>query len=124
MTAFRLRGRRAWGPLALTFVLVVAASGLAAAQVNVQQSGTVESIDGQTMTLLTNAPPRGPMTMPQAQGPRPPVVVDLAEVPASQYVFLRPGDRIAVVGLPSADGRRFAAIAIIGGSRPPPPQAP
>ena len=50
--------------------------------------------------------------------PRPKLEVDLDEVPASQWVFLRPGERIAVVGLPSADGRRFAAIAIIGGAGP------
>ena len=50
--------------------------------------------------------------------PRPRLEVDLEEVPASQWVFLRPGERIAVVGLPSADGRRFAAIAIIGGAGP------
>ena len=117
MTPFRM---------ALTLVLVVAAAGPAAAQVNVQLSGTVESIEGQTLTLLTNAPPRratmGPNPTP---GPRPTLVVNLDEVPASQYVFLRPGERIAVVGLPSADGRRFAAIAIIGGAGPPrPPEAP
>jgi hypothetical protein len=40
-------------------------------------------------------------------------------------VFLRPGEKIAVVGLLSADGRRFSAIAIIGGAGPPrDPQAP
>jgi hypothetical protein len=110
----------------LTVALLVVAPGPAAAQVNVQLSGTIESIDGQTLTLLTNAPPRratmGPNPTPV---PRPTLVVDLDEVPASQYVFLRPGERIAVVGLPSADGRRFAAIAIIGGAGPPrPPQAP
>ena len=122
MTPLGIRGGRAWGPLALAFVLVVAVPGPAAAQVNVQLSGTIESIDGQTLTLLTNAPPRRANLPPV---PRPTLVVDLAEVPASQYVFLRPGESIAVVGLPSADGRRFAAIAIIGGAGPPrPPQAP
>ena len=116
MTPFRM---------ALILVLVVAAPGPAAAQVNVQLSGTIESIDGQTLTLLTNAPPRRVTLGSPAPAPRPKLVVDLSEVPASQYVFLRPGERIAVVGLPSADGLRFAAIAIIGGSGPPrTPQAP
>jgi hypothetical protein len=128
MTPLSIRGARAWGLLALTLVLVVAASGPAAAQVNVQLSGTIESIDGQTLTLLTNPPPRRTMTgltLTLAPAPPPTLVVDLTEVPASQYVFLRPGERIAVVGLPSADGRRFAAIAIIGGAGPPRhPQAP
>jgi hypothetical protein len=124
MTPLGIRAGRAWGLLALT--LVLAASGSAKAQVNVQLSGTIESIDGQTLTLLTKAPPRR-VTMGSNPAPAPPptLVVNLEEVPASQYVFLRPGERIAVVGLPSADGRRFAAIAIIGGSGPPrTPQAP
>ena len=122
MTPFRIRAGHVWGPLVLTLVLLVAAPAPGPAQVNVQLSGTIESIDGQTLTLLTNAPLRRANLPPV---PRPTLVVDLAEVPASQYVFLRPGERIAVVGLPSADGRRFAAIAIIGGAGPPrPPQAP
>jgi len=119
MTGFRL---------ALTLVLVVAAPALAAAQVNVQLSGTVESVEGQTLTLLTNAPPRGAMLGPSpTPAPRPTLVVDLEAVPASQYVFLRPGERIAVVGLPAPDGRHFTAIRIIGGAGPPRsplPQAP
>jgi hypothetical protein len=40
-------------------------------------------------------------------------------------VFLRPGERIAVVGAPSADGARITAIRIIGGAGPPrQPEAP
>ena len=110
----------AWRWLALTLVLVVAPPGLPAAQVNVQLSGTVESVEGQTLTLLTSAPPRGRMMGPDpTPAPRPTLVVDLDDVPASQYVFLRPGERVAVVGVPSADGRRFTAIAIIGGAGPP-----
>ena len=119
MTRFRMT---------LTLVLVVAALGPAVAQVNVQLSGTIESIDGQTLTLLTKAPPRRVMTglsLTPVPAERPTLVVDLDELPASQYVFLRPGERIVVVGLPSADGRRFTAIAIIGGAGPPrTPQAP
>ncbi len=116
----------AWRLLTLTLVLVVAAPALAAAQVNVQLSGTVESVEGQTLTLLTNAPPRGAMLGPSpTPAPRPTLVVDLEAVPASQYVFLRPGERIAVVGLPAADGRHFTAIRIIGGAGPPrSPEAP
>jgi hypothetical protein len=112
--------------LALTFVLV-AAPGPAGAQVNMQLSGTIESIEGPTLTLVTSAPRRTMtgLTLDPAP-PRPPtLVVDLDEVPASQWVFLRPGEKIAVVGLLSADGRRFSAIAIIGGAGPPrDPQAP
>lgn len=107
-------------------VLVSIAPRPATAQVNEQRSGTVESLEGTTLTLLTNAPPRRLIGPDRAAPPTlPTLVVDLDAVPASQWVFLRPGERIAVVGLPSADGRRFSAIAIIGGAGPRrDPQAP
>ena len=111
MTSFRMS-------LALTLALIVTTPYLAAAQVNVQLSGTIESIDGPTLTLLTAAPPRRVTLGSPPPAPRPKLVVDLGEVPASQWVFLRPGERIAVVGLPSADGLRFAAIAVLGGAGP------
>ena len=92
---------------------------------NVQLSGTVESVGDHALTLITNAPRRRVFGADPAPAPRPTIEVNLEEVPASQWVFLRPGERIAVVGLPSADGRRFAAIAIIGGTGPRrDPQAP
>jgi hypothetical protein len=105
---------------------VVAAVGFAAAQVNMQLSGVVESVGDHSLTLLTAAPPRRAGADPNAPPPpRPKLEVDLNEVPASQWVFLQPGERIAVVGLLSADGRSFAAIRIIGGAGPPrSPEAP
>lgn len=124
---------RARGLLALTLVLVVSAPCPATAQVNHQLSGTIESIEGTTLTLVTKPPPARRVTTFGQPGspvptPAPKLVVDLEAVPASQWVFLRPGERIAVVGVPSADGRRFAAIAIVGGAGPPrpplEPQAP
>jgi hypothetical protein len=103
-------------------VLLASAVSPVAAQVNIQLSGTIESIGDHSLTLLTKGPPR---RVNQPPAPPPTLEVDLVEVPASQWVFLRPGERIAVVGLPSADGRRFAAIAIIGGAGPPRnPQTP
>ena len=116
----------AW--LALTMALVVAAPRSVSAQVNEQVSGTVESIEGPTLILRTNPPPPRRVTLGETTKPAPALpptlVVDLEDAPASQWVFLRPGERIAVVGLPSADGRRFNAIRIIGGAGPPRPQAP
>jgi len=103
---------------AALIVLVASVASPVAAQVNVQLSGTVESIGDHALTLITNAPRRRVFGADAASAPRPTLEVDLAEVPASQWVFLRPGERIAVVGLPSADGRRFAAVAIIGGAGP------
>ena len=118
------------GPVLIFFFLsVVAAAGLAEAQVNEQRSGIIVSIDGTVMVLRTAAPPARRVTLGQPANPTPAppptLTVDLDEVPASQWVFLRPGERISIVGLPSADGR-FAAIAVVGGAGPPrrDPQAP
>jgi hypothetical protein len=99
-------------------VLVASVASPVAAQVNVQLSGTIESIGDHALTLITHAPRRRVFGADAAPAPRPTLEVDLEEVPASQWVFLRPGERIAVVGLPSADGRRFAAVAVIGGAGP------
>ena len=115
---------RTFAARALVILVAIGASPVAA-QVNVQLSGTVESIGDHMLTLRTAGPPRRVFGANPAPAPRPALEVDLAEVPASQWVFLRPGERIAVVGLPSADGLRFAAIAIIGGAGPPRrPEAP
>lgn len=121
---------RALGAVAVALAIVMVAAGSAAAQVNMQLSGTVESVEGTTLTLITKAPPARRVTLGETVTPPPPptLIVDVEGAPASQWVFLRPGDRIAVVGVPSADGRRFAAIRVIGGSSPPrapeTPQAP
>jgi hypothetical protein len=108
-------------------VLMASVASPVTAQVNQQISGIVESVGDHELTLRTAGPPRrvyGAGANP-APAPRPTLLVNLEEVPASQWVFLRPGERIAVVGLPSADGLRFAAIAIIGGAGPPRrPEAP
>jgi hypothetical protein len=106
--------------------LVASAPSPLAAQVNVQLSGIVESIGDHMLTLRTAGPTRRVFGADgKSPAPRPTLDVNLEEVPASQWVFLRPGERIAVVGLPSADGLRFAAIAIIGGAGPPRrPEAP
>ena len=102
----------------LAAVLVAVVANPVAAQINIQLSGIVESIGDHELTLITSAPRRRVFGGDSTPAPRPTLLVDLEEVPASQWVFLRPGERIAVVGLPSADGQRFAAIAIIGGAGP------
>lgn len=118
--------------LLLALILAAAVAGPAAAQVNMQLSGTVESLEGPTLTLITKPPPPRRVTLGESPNPTPAppsrLVVDLEGVPASQWVFLRPGDRVSVVGIPSADGTRFVARTVLGGtgpSRPPQePQAP
>jgi len=106
---------------AAVFVLMSIGSGLASAQVNEQRSGTIISIDGPTLVLRTATPPARRVTLGVAPAPAPPLTieVDLEKVPASQWVFLRLGERIAVVGVPSPDGARFVAVAVIGGAGPP-----
>jgi hypothetical protein len=99
-------------------VLVLGATSPLTAQVNMQLSGVVESVGDHELTLITPAPPRRPFGGDAKPAPPPKLLVNLQDVPASQWVFLRPGERIAVVGVPSADGTRFAAIAIIGGAGP------
>ena len=99
-------------------VLVASVASPVVAQVNVQLSGTIESIGDHELTLITKARPRRVFDANPTPALRPTLLVNLEEVPASQWVFLRPGERIVVVGLPSADGLRFAAIAIIGGAGP------
>ena len=99
-------------------ILVASLASPSAAQVNVQLSGTIESIGDHELTLITKAQPRRAFGANPTPAVRPTLLVNLEEVPASQWVFLRPGERIAVVGLPSADGQRFAAIAVIGGAGP------
>ena len=98
--------------------LMASLASPAAAQVNVQLSGIVESVGDHELTLFTKAPPRRVIGASPAPPPRPTLLVNLEDVPASQWVFLRPGEHIAVVGLPSADGLRFSAITIIGGAGP------
>ena len=121
---------RACRLLALAVVLLIAVPRAALGQVNEQVSGTVESIWGPTLILRTNPPPPRRMTFGESAKAAglalpPTLVVDLEDAPASQWVFLRPGERIAVVGVPSADGRRFNAIRVIGGAGPPrSPEAP
>jgi len=114
---------RAWRLLALTVILRITAAPATRGQVNEQISGTVESIWGPTLVLRTNPPPPRRVTFGESARPVAPAVptileVDLDNAPASQWVFLRPGERIAVVGVPSADGRRFSAIRVIGGAGP------
>jgi hypothetical protein len=62
----------------------------------------------------------GPYLMP-VPGPRPTVNVDLRQLAQSESAFLRSGERIAVIGVPSSDRRRLIATSII---RDPDQQAP
>jgi hypothetical protein len=91
----------------------------ALAQRRARVEGTVQWVSGQTLVLLLDAPagpPQytivGPHLVPTA-APRPTVQVDLRELPQSEYAYLRSGDRVAVVGVVSSDGRRLIGSSII-----------
>jgi hypothetical protein len=125
----RPRGPRAGASALLALLVAVVAPAPATAQEGMQIDGVIQSIAGQTLVLLSTTPINrgratiGPNLMP-VPAPRALLDVDLDQVPASQYVFLRPGERIAVNGRPSPDGRRFVATSIVGGTGPQTPQAP
>jgi hypothetical protein len=91
------------------------------AQDHVQVDGTVHYLSGSTLILVLDGPP-GPVSyvivgqfLLPIQGPRPTVNVDLGQVPQSEYMFMRPGERITVIGTVSPDRRRLLGTSIIRG---------
>lgn len=75
-------------------------------------------VSGQTLTLGLDGPVNpyyqivGQYLVPTA-GPRPTVNVDLSRVPQSEYAFMRPGERVGVIGTVSSDRRRLIGTSII-----------
>ena len=106
----------------LALVLVLAGLGPAAAQAPVRVDGTIQAVFSQTLTLVSDAPISGqvmisPSLVP-VPAPRPSLTVDLGQLPPGAYAFVRPGERISVIGVVSNDGRRVIATAIIRGPEP------
>jgi hypothetical protein len=113
-------------------LLVVALVGCAlvapgAAQDHVRIDGTVLWLSGNNLSLALDGPVSaaqylivGQYLVPTA-GPRPTVNVDLTRVPQSDYAFMRPGERVSVIGAASSDRRRLIATSIIRDAEP---QAP
>jgi hypothetical protein len=97
-----------------------------AAQETVRLDGTVQWISGSTLVLALDGPGPtgyaivGPYLVP-IMGPRQTVSVDLGPVPQSEYMFMRPGERIAVIGVVADDRSRLIGTTILRG---PAPQAP
>src|SRR5262249_13711420 len=89
------------------------------AQDDIRVDGTVMWLSGQTLTLALD----GLVTPGYYQivgqyvvvvpGPRPTVNVDLRDVPQSEYAFMRPGERVGVIGTASNDRRRLLGRSII-----------
>jgi hypothetical protein len=115
------RAARLW---LLTLVVALGAQQEAAAQQPARFDGTIQSIDGQTLTMLSDAPiNRGRATLSLSleavPAPRPVLTIDVSQIRASEYVFLREGQRVTVFGVLSQDGRRVIATSIPGTGRPP-----
>jgi hypothetical protein len=108
------------GALRLVAALVAGAPlAPAAAQDHVRLDGTVLWLTGQTLTIALDGPIApayytivGPYVVP-VPGQRPTVNIDLRELPQSDYAFMRPGERVGVIGAVSSDRRRLVARSII-----------
>jgi len=85
--------------LGLVAALVVAvALGPAAAQPYLRVDGWVQWIAADKMVIVTDSGPS--------------VAVDLSRAPLEDYRTLRQRERVAVIGVPSSDGRRLVATSI------------
>jgi hypothetical protein len=116
---------RAWRVVVALALLL--ASSPVAAQEAVQFQGTVQWVSGSTLVVVLEGPGGvagyavvGPYLVPII-GPRQTVSVDLAQVPQSEYAFMRPGERVVVIGVVDEDRRRILGTSIIRGAGP---QAP
>jgi len=118
--------------LALWAFVAGALGSPAVAQEYMRFDGTVQWLSGQTLILALDAQIAAPsyvivgQVLVPVQGPRQTVNVDLHQLPQSEYAFMRSGERIAVIGVPSDDGRRLIATSIIRnlGQQGSSPQAP
>jgi hypothetical protein len=107
-------------PLLITLVLISTAAP-ALAQGLIRVDGTVQWLSGQTLTLMSDTP--GPtayviigQSLLPVPGARPMVNVDLSQLPQSEYAFMRPGERVSVIGTLTSDGRRVVATSILRGA--------
>jgi len=108
--------------LALVAALAaVAGPAEAPAQEYVQLEGTVAWLTGNSLTLDVDSPSSPPayvisggylVPVPQ---PRQTVDVDLSGLPQTEYSFMRPGERLAVIGVFDGDRRTLVATSLIRG---------
>ena len=123
MSSF-LRSRFVVGsvPLLVIPLVVIALRAPTVAQDYVRMDGTVQWISGQNLVLVLDVPAGPPSYVITGQyvvpvpGPRQTVNVDLSQLPQSEYAFLRPGERVSVIGAVSHDRRRLIGASIIRGA--------
>jgi hypothetical protein len=125
MSAF-LRSRFVVGsvPLLVSALVVIAAWAPAAAQDYVRVDGTVQWLAGQTLTVVLDEP-AGPAAyaiigqyLVPVPGPRQTVNFDLSQLPQREYAFMRPGERVTVIGVVSDDRHHLIATSIIRSAGP------
>lgn len=109
-------------PLLVVALVAITAWSPVAAPDYVRVDGTVHWVSGSTLVLVLDGPP-GPTSyaivgqyLVPIPGPRPTVNVDLSQVPQSEYAFMRPGERVSVIGTASSDRRRLIGASIIRGA--------
>ena len=114
--------------LALALLALAAPAALrapAAAQEYMRFDGTVQWLSARTLVLALDTQISAPsyvivgQVLVPVQGPRQTVNVDVSQLPQREYAFMRTGERIAVIGVPSDDGRRLVATSIIRNLAPP-----
>ena len=121
-SAVRIEPRRMKTLLSLVAALVaVAGPADAPAQEYVRVEGTVAWLSGNSLRLYTDASSvpsayvfSGGYLVPVPQ-PRQTVEVDLRGLPQTAYSFMRPGERVAVVGVFDDDRRVLVATSLIRG---------
>jgi hypothetical protein len=113
--------RWAVGRVLAWFLVLAATVGPARGQGAVRVDGTVMWLSGQTLTLRSDIPSApgyqiiGQYAVP-VPGPPLTVTCDLRQLAQSDYAFMRPGERLSVIGVMSSDGRRLEATSIIRGA--------
>jgi hypothetical protein len=104
--------------LILAIAAVAAPLSLTTAQQHVRVDGTVLWISGNTLTLRTDVPSApgyqiyGQYLVP-VPGSSLNVSCDLRQLAQSDYAYMRPGERVSVIGVMSRDGRHLVATSII-----------
>src|SRR5262245_10653413 len=130
MNLHRPHFRRDWLALAVAVLAPGALVALtlgspAAAQEYMRFDGTVQWLSGQTLILALDTQTAAPsyvivgQVLVPVQGPRQTVNIDLRQLPQRDYAFMRSGERVAVIGVPSDDGRRLVATSIVRNLGPP-----
>ena len=112
---------------AAALIMALATMTPAVGQEHARMNGTVQSITGQSLLLLSDTPlVRSPsiLGMPIAPGSAPlpragGLYVDLRQLSPAEYGSIRPGDRVTVAGVIDGDGLIATFISLRAGPQSP-----